>query len=411
MDYASCHYMFTNGQKARMHAALNAPAGQRNNLHTLPNLISTGTDDAFTPVACVPQADFNNDVKFICTGTSITFADLSWRGDATSWQWDLPGGTPSLSTDQNPVIQYNTPGVYDVTLTVTNSAGSNSLTRTGHVVVSPANGMYIVPFTEDLEGVSSVPSGYDWIVENNAGNAWTLSTVAAFSGTNALRLVNHSGNPNGTSDAFVTPGYDLTNIVSASMTFKLAFAARSTNSTDQLKVFASTNCGQQWNIRYTKSGLNLSTAGILSASFIPSGPSQWRTETVNINGVAYNNQPSVRFKFEYLQNTGNNIYIDDINVTGTSTVGIQDVEFLATLSVYPNPANENSNVSFSLSENNDMLIEILDITGRVVETVVDQKLNAGQHNFSFGQKLTDGVYFVRMQAGDNDLVRKVVFAR
>jgi len=411
MDYASCHYMFTNGQKARMHAALNSPAGQRNNLHTQSNLISTGTDDGFTPVACVPQADFNNDVKYICTGTSVTFNDLSWRGDATSWQWDFPGGTPSTSTDQNPVVQYNTPGVYDVTLTATNSAGSNSLTRTGHVVVSPANGIYIVPFTEDLEGVSSVPSGYDWIVENNAGNAWTISTVAAFSGTNALRLINHSGNPNGTTDAFVTPGYDLTNIVSASMTFKLAFAARSTNSTDQLKVFASTNCGQQWNIRYTKSGLNLSTAGILSASFIPSGPSQWRTETVNINGVAYNNQPSVKFKFEYLQNTGNNIYIDDINVTGTSTVGIQDVEFLATLSVYPNPANENSNISFSLSENNYMLIEILDITGRIVETVVDQKLNAGQHNFSFGQKLTDGVYFVRMQAGDNDLVRKVVFAR
>ncbi|MDQ3051865.1 MAG: M43 family zinc metalloprotease [Bacteroidota bacterium] len=410
MDYASCHYMFTEGQKLRMHASLNAPAGGRNNLHTLSNLIATGTNDGFVPSPCAPLADFNKDIKYICAGTTITFNDLSWRSDATNWQWDVPGGTPSVSNDQNPSIQYNTPGIYDVTLTVSNAGGSDVVAASGIIIVSPSNGIYGIPFTEDFENTGPIPSGYNWIVDNATGNPWSLSTVAAYSGSNAMRLVNHSGNPNGTIDEFVTPGFDLTNIANASMTFRLAFAARSSSSTDQLKVFASNNCGQAWNIRYTKTGLNLSTAGIISSSFIPSA-SQWRLETVAINGAAYTNEPNVRFKFQYTQNTGNNIYIDDINVTGTSTVGIQDVEFLATVSVYPNPASGSSVISFNLSEPSQMQIEVTDITGRVVEVVERKKLNAGEYQYAFGNGLSEGVYFVRFQSNESDLTKKVIFTK
>jgi len=276
--------------------------------------------------------------------------------------------------------------------------------------VSPSNGIYGVPFTEDFENTGPIPSGYNWIVENPTGNPWTLSTVAAYSGSSSMRLLNHSGNPNGTIDEFVTPGFDLTNIINANMTFRLAFAARSSASTDQLRVFASNNCGQQWNIRYTESGLGLSTAGILSASFVPNS-SQWRLENVSINGIAYSNQPIVRFKFQYTQNTGNNIYIDDMNVTGTSTVGIQDVEFLATVSVHPNPSGNESGIYFSLADAAHMNIVITDLTGRVVEKVEDSKLSAGAHRYTFGESLNGGIYFVRFKAGDNDFTRKVIFTR
>ncbi len=410
MDYASCHYMFTEGQKLRMHAALNSAVGARNNLHTQSNLVATGTNDGFIPTPCTPIANFNPDIRYLCAGTIITFNDLSWNADVTNWQWDFPGGTPSSSTDQNPDIQYNTPGIYDVTLTVSGTGGSDAVTSTGIIIVSPAVGTYVLPFTEDFENTGPIPSGYNWIVDNPTGNPWALTTVAAFSGSNSMRLLNHSGNPNGTVDEFVTPGYDLTNIINANMTFRLAFAARSSSSTDQLKVFASTNCGQQWNIRYTKTGLNLSTAGILSASYIPTAP-QWRLENVAINGAAYSNQPIVRFKFQYTQNTGNNIYIDDINVTGTSTVGIKDVEFLATVSVHPNPSGTESGIYFSLSEDVQMTIQITDLTGRVVEKVEDSKLSAGAHRYTFGKALNGGIYFVRFKAGDNDFTRKVIFTR
>ena len=385
MDYASCHYMFTEGQKSRMHAALNSGTGDRNNLWTQSNLQATGTNDGYTAAACAPVADFGNAVQYICSGTSVTFQDLSWNGDPTSWQWDFPGGSPSTSTTQNPVVQYNTPGIYDVTLTVSNGGGSNSKTRTSIIVVSPATGAQTVPFAEDFENVT-IPSGSDWMIENSGGNAWTLSTVAAFSGVKSMRLINHSGNPNGSVDVFVTPGYNFSNITNGSMTFRLAFAARSVNSTDQLKVYASNNCGDQWNLRYTENGLALSTAGLISSSFIPNS-NQWRLETVNLSSVSYNNRPNVRFKFEYRQDNGNNIYIDDINITGTSNVGIQDVEFLATLNVYPNPSAAASTVSFSLAADADVTADVYDITGRVVEQLVSGKLTSGAHQFTFGGDL------------------------
>lgn len=410
MDYASCHYMFTEGQKLRMHAALNSSAGQRNNLHTQSNLNATGTNDGYWAPPCVPVADFNPTVRYICTGASLTFSDLSWKADVTSWQWDFPGGTPSTSTDQNPVIQYNTPGIYDVTLTASTSSGSNTLTRNAIVVVSESVASTVVPYLENFENTGPIPSGSNWIVENPTGNAWNLSNAAALSGSNAMRLINHSGNPSGTTDVFITPAYNLTNIINANMTFQLAFAARSSSSTDQLKVFATNNCGQQWNLRYTKSGLSLSTAGIISASFTPNA-SQWRQESVNISGVAYNNRPSVRFKFEYLQGNGNNIYIDDINVTGTSTVGIQDVEFLATVSVFPNPSTAGSEISFSLAERTRTEIVITDVSGRLVEVVENNTISSGAHRYAFGSQLQAGVYFVKFRLNGSEMTEKVIFTR
>jgi PKD repeat protein len=410
MDYASCHYMFTEGQKARMHAALNSNAGQRNNLHTQNNLNLTGTNDGFVPSPCVPVADFAPAVRYICTGASLTFNDLSWKADPDTWQWDFPGGTPSSSTDKNPVVQYNTPGIYDVTLTVSTAAGSNTRTRSGIVVVSESVASTVVPYQENFENTGPIPSGSNWIIENGGGNAWELSSVAAFSGTKSMRLLNHSGNTANTTDVFVTPAYNLTNITNANMTFQLAFAARSSASTDQLKVWATNNCGQQWNLRFTKTGLNLSTAGILSASFTPNA-SQWRQENVSISSVSYSNKPSVRFKFEYLQVNGNNIYIDDINITGTSTVGIQDVEFLATVSLFPNPSSAGAEITFSLSENAETEILITDISGRIVEVVERNELTPGAHRYAFGSSLNAGVYLVKIRLNGSEMTEKVVMTR
>ncbi len=405
MDYAGCHYMFTQGQKLRMHAALNSSQGGRNNLHTGNNLIATGTDLNYIPVACIPQADFNKDARFICEGSSVNFKDYTWKGDPTTWQWDFPGGTPSSSTDQNPVITYNTAGTYDVTLTVTNSAGSDTYVASSIINVSPATGQHSIPYYESFETITF--PGTEWLIDNEAGNTWQLTTTAAKTGSNSVRIINHSGNGAGTIDALVTPGYDLTNIINATMTFELAFAVRSTSSTDQLKVYASSTCGEFWAIRYTKSGTALSTAGLVSASFVPTA-NQWRQETVNLNSVSYNNKPNIRFKFEYTQNSGNNIYIDDINITGTSTVGIQDVEFLATVNIYPNPSASNATTDFKLSEPNLVKVDILDISGRTVSTIANGYHVPGNYTYQISNEISAGTYFIRYTIGSNTITKKFI---
>jgi carboxyl-terminal processing protease len=91
------------------------------------------------PVILPPVADFTGSPTTLPMGNSVQFTDKS-TNNPTSWSWTFEGGTPSTSTSQNPLISYSTPGIFDVTLVATNSAGSgtkfipNYITVTGGTV-------------------------------------------------------------------------------------------------------------------------------------------------------------------------------------------------------------------------------------------------------------------------------------
>jgi PKD repeat protein len=101
--------------------------------------LGAGRINAFQAVQCVsgtPIAAFTQTSIYACPGFAIQFTDQSY-GSPTSWSWTFPGGTPATSTTQNPLITYNTPGTYPVTLTVTNLSGSDSYTFNSVVVALP----------------------------------------------------------------------------------------------------------------------------------------------------------------------------------------------------------------------------------------------------------------------------------
>jgi len=64
---------------------------------------------------------------------AVTFTDQS-TGPPAAWSWDFGDGTSS--TAQNPVHTYAAAGSYSVSLTVTNSGGSNSLTKPSYIGVA-----------------------------------------------------------------------------------------------------------------------------------------------------------------------------------------------------------------------------------------------------------------------------------
>lgn len=83
-----------------------------------------------------PTADFTADKTLVPPGCPVNFKDLS-LGVPSQWDWTFAGGSPSSSNVKNPQgIVYNSPGVYLVELTATNSAGSSTITKTGYIVVS-----------------------------------------------------------------------------------------------------------------------------------------------------------------------------------------------------------------------------------------------------------------------------------
>ncbi len=71
---------------------------------------------------------------------------------------------------------------------------------------------------------------------------------------------------------------------------------------------------------------------------------------------------------------------------------------------FPNPFNPTTEISFSIPEQSDVVLTIYDITGRVVNTLVNEWKVAGRHSVTwdgsnkFGNRVGSGVYFYRLQA-------------
>ncbi len=91
-----------------------------------------------------PVADFSANSTTISEGGSVTFTDLSTH-TPTSWAWTFVGGTPSSSTTKNPVVSYSSSGVYSVTLSATNAAGSDTALKSGYITVTyPSTSDFVV---------------------------------------------------------------------------------------------------------------------------------------------------------------------------------------------------------------------------------------------------------------------------
>jgi PKD repeat protein len=79
-----------------------------------------------------PVADFSGSPTTGFAPMSVQFTDLS-TNSPTSWLWDFGDG--ATSTEQNPLHEYTTPGVYSVSLTATNDFGSGSTSKTDYITV------------------------------------------------------------------------------------------------------------------------------------------------------------------------------------------------------------------------------------------------------------------------------------
>ena len=85
-----------------------------------------------------PVADFEATETELCPGDCIGFIDQSTNmsGAGSTWLWEFAGSDSAISTVQHPQnICYSTPGLYEVTLTVTNVNGTDSKVRTGYIQV------------------------------------------------------------------------------------------------------------------------------------------------------------------------------------------------------------------------------------------------------------------------------------
>jgi len=97
--------------------------------------------------------------------------------------------------------------------------------------------------------------------------------------------------------------------------------------------------------------------------------------------------------------------------------GAEEAPAAGTLSVWPNPFNPSTTLSFVLEEDTPARLAVYDLQGRRQRLLLDGPLEAGEHRIPWngldgeGRRLSSGVYFVRLETGTRSQVHKLILLK
>ncbi|MCU0437357.1 MAG: M43 family zinc metalloprotease [Raineya sp.] len=314
MDYSSdgCMGMFSINQLQRVETVL---------LNS-PRRVELLTSTAAAPInPNAITANFTASTISTCAGQSVTFTNTSTAGSSAapinSWTWNFDvtgvgGATPpspaTFSGQNPPAVTFTTPGTYQVRLTISN--GTTTDDEIKNITILAGNAL---PITTGFEGSAS-----GWTVGNSGGSAnWSISNTVGQTGTGSA-WVNLFNVNIGTNSLYLYPPLaDLQGYGSASFQFYVAYTTYNADYAT-LTLEASTNCGTSYTTLWTKTGTALSTTSPTSttSNWTPTA-AQWRLENVDISSLIGNR--NVQFRFKLTDNFSNNIYIDNVNISGVSS--------------------------------------------------------------------------------------------
>ncbi len=394
MDYTSeiCSNMFTEGQRLRVQSSL---TNLRADIWTQTNLVATGTDSLYAPpLVCSVVADFTSLNPEICVNNDVNFINTSLN-EANAWTWYFQGGTPSTSNIENPVVNYSSLGMFDVSLVVTNGTTTDSIVMSNFVSVTNPGVGQTLPFQENFDSGIFPPNGIS-INNPDGGIGWELDSNASVSPNYSIRLDNLNSTNYGTIDEVVLPFLDLSsNTTTPWMKFNWAYAKSVSLYTDELIVQLSTDCGATWTQILYKNHNSLVTGPTQTTPFIPDD-SQWKNAKINLS--AYSNEQNVLIKIMNVTDGGNYLYIDDITI-GDNSLSIENIDLLEGLKIYPNPTSGSFSVAFEFENNLPTQLRIFSVEGKLIRQVAVQNSITAIDL----ENVPTGIYFLMYE--QNELIR------
>jgi hypothetical protein len=278
-----------------------------------------------------------------------------------------------------------------------------------------ADGTYInvnasaikVPYSYGFEDADVATAGWRIQNLNNGAGAWKVDPVA-YSGNQSMGFRNFNLVPILNSrDEFSTPLLDLTTLENALLTFRVAYARKSTSSNDVFDVGISGDFGRTETRIFRGTASNIETpAGAIATSFEPTTQAAWRTVTVDL--TPYKNMNNARIRFEFANRKGNNIYVDDFSITSFTGLGESIKKDLA-FSVFPNPMNEYASATFELKQQLNINMYVTDLLGKKIKSVWGGELQAGSHTINIDKSnLNQGIYLIQVETSNGSFAHKLV---
>jgi serine protease len=360
-----------------------------------------------------PVANFSGTPTSGNIPLTVTFTDLSTY-NPTSWSWNFgDGGT---STAQNPTHTYTSAGTYTVTLTATNAYGSDSEVKTGYITAS-----------ETTEQCDDFNDG-NYTGWGNATGTWSISSYR-------LR-----GNSTTTNAKITSPfGSFTTGTITCSVAMSTGRTQRNTRiifayvDANNYRFIQGDDVGNTWRIYERVNGTNTLRASwsrtistntwyavtvtmaannsvTLKVGTTTLGSYTFSSSKTGLVGVGYNNSNSYFDNFCVSTATGS---ADDwVEMSESSLPDAFKLE-----QNRPNPFNPNTTISYSLTNPGHVTLEIYNILGQQVKTLVDQTQAAGPHQVEWnstdndGHAVASGIYFYRLTVGDQTQSKKMLLMK
>lgn len=449
MDYSSCTVMFTKQQAIRMRETLKNTVANRNNLITPANGDFTGiTDSSYSAAGKdLITADFSVErpgginrerTYFLCAdGTrNFLFKNQSWNGIVTNAAWSLskagtinnPNSTTTISA------KVTEPGWVTVKLVASNTLTPSSSDTIEKLVYAADPNNAIDPmsgYVQEFNPGSDVDQWPSFNYYNNSSK-WQLSNTAGYYDNTCMMYTGYDkrtypglyiGSPKGDFDDFFTRAFDLSAMTSGecNLSFMYSGAFRTSDANlmrDTLEVSYSTDCGDTWKNAKKLVKNDIANKGSITIPYAPLYYGDWSLQTIALPADAKTNKVYFRFRYRpgvddnaygLQAGTGNNFYIDRINVNpfaaGVNTLLGDDKAFM----LAPNPTTGSSYVIIKGAGNTQALIQVTDVTGKVVFST-QQQLNDKVNRIEIPASVISvkGMYLVRVVNGTQQHTEKLI---
>ena len=377
-----------------------------------------------------PSAAFSSSVNDL----QVTFTDASTDSDGSvvSWSWDFGDG--NTSTDQNPVHNYAAYGTYSVSLTVTDNEGATDNTSQDVTLTDPGSGGSGA-FIESGGMVVMEAENFHNLIDRS-GQTWVEDTnQAGFSGASAML----SDPDNGiiiTSDVQTTSpeinfDMDISTTGDYIIWVRMMPVDGDANSVhvgidgviDPLSKGIQTQALGDWIWLSLSRGSNaleqtISSAGVYTFNL-------WMREdgtlidkivlTTDAGFVPTGEGPAESPQAAAPASAANRGGLDALDIGETKSVDLP-TEY-ALKANYPNPFNPTTTIQFDVPEASDVRLEVYDMMGRRVATLVNGNFNAGRYEATWnarsdaGNAVASGVYLYRLQAGSFESVKRMVLMK
>ncbi len=360
----------------------------------------------------------------VCDTPPVTAASFGCQEGKNSCNNDVPDLPDMIHNymdySDGTCLNMFTPGqknrMYNSLANYRNSIYGGGANNVSYAGINPQTGDYLpvvsanlkAPYAISFEGISFSKDGWKLNNFNNPNNGWKVNANEGLDGIASMQMQNFNNTTaliNGR-DGFQSPEIDLTGVFSPYVEFYYAYAQRSTASNDSLILILSGDFGMHEERIFAKRGSDLATSGITTSEFIPTNASQWRKVSVNIEQYKFSN---ARFRFEFVNRRGNNVYVDKFAITNGPTGLGESAKQNLQFGIYPNPMQQQSTITYNLKEDENIEITLLNNIGKQIRVIHQGKQSSGTHELLIdGNDLSSGMYFIDFKSNQGRFTQKLL---